>query len=522
MTAARLPGGGMTISDQLSRHSRGKGHEVALVHGAVRRRYRELDERVSRLATVLRARGVRPGSRVAILGPNAMEVFETYLATARLGALCVPLNFRLTSAELGFLLADSGATVLVAHASLVPLVADAALDTCLVFGGDPGSLPGREAYERALATTDGELAEITVSDSDPAFLMYTSGTTGRPKGAVLTHRNLLINALGYLSQLGGHPDEHAVWLAATPLFHIAAVAGMLPTFLHGGRVVLAPPGRFDAAGMVTLMARERVTACFLVPSQWEEICALPDIADRDLASLRRIICGAAPASHTLIRTLVETFLQAEVTTGLAQTECGPVTTVLPGRDMLRKLGSVGRPMFTVEARVVDDEMRDVPPGTVGEIVYRGPSVMREYWNRPEETAAAFRGGWFHSGDLVRMDEDGYYYLVDRKTDMIISGGENIYSAEVENVLAGHPGIDEVAVVGVPDPKWGEVPLVVVAAAVGKNPPTLDEIRAWCAPHIAGYKHPRRIAVVPELPRNSAGKVTKAWLRAEFAGDRPQR
>jgi fatty-acyl-CoA synthase len=517
MTTTPLPGGGMTISDQLSRHSRGIGHEVALVHGAVRRTYGELDERVGRLAAALRARGVRKGSRVAVLGPNAMEVFETYLATARLGALCVPLNFRLTSAELGFLLADSGARVLVVHASLAPLVADAGLDACLVFDGDPGGLPGREAYEHALAAASVGV-EITVSDSDPAFLMYTSGTTGRPKGAVLTHRNLLINALGYLGQLGGHPDAHTVWLAATPLFHIAAIAGMLPTFLRGGRIVLTPPGRFDAAETVALMAREQVSSCFLVPSQWEEICARPDIAAHDLTSLRRLICGAAPASHSLIRTLVETFPQAEVTTGLAQTECGPVTTVLPGRDMLRKLGSVGKPMFTVEARVVDDEMRDVPRGTVGEIVYRGPSVMREYWNRPAETAAAFHGGWFHSGDLVRMDEDGYYYVVDRKTDMIISGGENIYCAELENVLSTHPSIDEVAVVGVPDPQWGEIPLVVVA---GKAPPTLEEIRAWCAPHLATYKHPRRIAVVPKLPRNSTGKVTKAQLRAELAGNHPQ-
>ncbi len=513
MTATRLPGRSMTISDQLSRHSRVNGQQVALVHGTVRHTYQQLDERVSRLATVLQVRGIRHGSRVAILAPNAPEVVETYLATARLGAICVPLNFRLTSAELCFQLADSGTKAIVAHASLAPMAADAGLDACLVFGGD---VPAGEDYEHALATVHSEFTKVSVSDSDPAFLMYTSGTTGRPKGAVLTHRNLLVNTLGYLCELGGNPHDDAVWLAATPLFHIAAVAGMLPTFLRGGRVVLAPPGRFDAAGVVALMARERVTACFLVPAQWQEICALPDIADRDLSALRRVVCGAAPASHTLIRSLVETFAHAEVTTGLAQTECGPVTTVSTGRDVLRKIGSVGRPMLSVEARVVDDEMRDVPPGAVGEIVYRGPSVMREYWNRPDETEAAFRGGWFHSGDLVRVDEDGYVYLVDRKTDMIISGGENIYCAEVENVLAAHPLIGEVAVVGVPDPKWGEIPLAVLAATAGRQPPTLDEIRDWCAPRIAGYKHPRRIAVVSQLPRNPAGKVAKARLRAEYS------
>lgn len=218
--------------------------------------------------------------------------------------------------------------------------------------------------------------------------------------------------------------------------------------------------------------------------------------------------------------MIETFPQASVSTAFGQTECSPVTCSLRGEDAIRKIGSVGTPILNVEVRVVDEEMNDVPPGEVGEIVYRGPTVMKEYWNKPEETAAAFAGGWFHSGDLVRQDEDGYFYVVDRKKDMIISGGENIYCAEVENVLAGHPGTADVAVIGVPHAKWGEVPLAVIVPADPSAPPTAGEIETFARRHLAGYKCPGQIAVVPELPRNASGKVLKTELRARYSGGDP--
>ena len=216
--------------------------------------------------------------------------------------------------------------------------------------------------------------------------------------------------------------------------------------------------------------------------------------------------------------MVESFPRAEIFTSFGQTECSPITTVLKGEDALRKIGSVGTPMVNVEARVVDDEMNDVPQGEVGEIVYRGPMVMREYWGKPEETAEVFRGGWFHSGDLVRQDEEGYLYVVDRKKDMIISGGENIYCAEVEDVLAGHPKVGEVALIGVPDEKWGETPLAVIAPSDPADPPSLGDLDDWCEQRLAGYKRPRRLSVVTELPRNPSGKVLKARLRTEHAGN----
>jgi fatty-acyl-CoA synthase/long-chain acyl-CoA synthetase len=342
--------------------------------------------------------------------------------------------------------------------------------------------------------------------------MYTSGTTGRPKGAVLTHRNLLLHSFSTMVH-GGVEAGELISLSGAPFFHIAGVAGLHITMTAGGTTVLTPSGGFDPAAMVDLLERERVTSCFFVPAQWAAIVGVPGVADRDLA-LRKASWGAAPASTTLLRTIIGTFPQAELSTAFGQTECSPVTCILKGEDALRKIGSVGTPMLNVEVRVVDDEMDDVPQGEVGEIVYRGPLVMSGYWNKPEETAEAFRGGWFHSGDLVRQDSDGYFYVVDRKKDMIISGGENIYCAEVENTLAAHPKVGEVALIGVPDPKWGEAPLAVIAPRDPADPPTAADIEQFCREHLAAYKRPRDITLVGALPRNPSGKVLKTALRKE--------
>ncbi|QUH03087.1 long-chain-fatty-acid--CoA ligase [Saccharopolyspora erythraea] len=508
-----LTGRGMTMSDQLSRHARKIPESGALSFESGTRTYRELDDRVSRLTSALRSRGVRPGDRIAVMCLNGLEAVETYLASVRLGAICVPVNFRLVAGEVAYLLGDCEPAAVVADADLAPTV-DAALaaapsaHTCLLIGGH-----GDRDYERAVRESTPDIPEATVDIQDPAFIMYTSGTTGRPKGAVLTHSNLLMHAFSSITHLGAPADDR-VGLSGAPLFHIAGLGAVSTNLLLGGRSVLVRSGRFDPAEMVDLLARERVSNCFFVPAQWQAICALPDLADRDLSALRRISWGAAPASSTLLRTMIDTFPRAEVVTMFGQTECSPVTTVLRGEDSVRKIGSVGTPMLNVEVRVVDDDMNDVARGEVGEIVYRSPMVMREYWGKPAETAEAFRGGWFHSGDLVREDEDGYFYVVDRKKDMIISGGENIYCAEVENALATHPGIAEVALIGVPDPRWGETPLAVIVPRDADSPPTAAEVEAWCRQRLAGYKCPRRISVVAELPRNPSGKVLKTRLRAE--------
>ncbi|MET8795968.1 long-chain-fatty-acid--CoA ligase [Nocardia sp. NPDC004568] len=513
---------GMTAGEQLARHARKISDTSALRFAGGSRSYRELDERVSRLADALRARGVGPGDRVAVLGLNSMEIVEAFLAPNRLGAIGVPINFRLVAGEIAYLLADSGAEVAVVDARFATVLTEARreapkLRSCLVIGG--GGDDAGEDYETALRDADPEFAAAAVDERDPAYIMYTSGTTGRPKGAVLTHDNLLLHAFSVALHQGVSGDDR-VALNGAPLFHIAGLSSYLTCLLPGGTFVITPSGGFDPAASVELLARERVSSCFFVPAQWQAICALPGIADHDLSALRQISWGAAPASTTLLRTLIETFPQASVSTAFGQTECSPVTCTLRGEDALRKIGSIGTPILNVEARIVDDEMNDVAPGEVGEIVYRGPTVMREYWNKPEATAEAFAGGWFHSGDLVRQDEDGYLYVVDRKKDMIISGGENIYCAEVENVLAGHPAVADIALIGVPDSTWGETPLAVLVPADPAAPPTAAEIEAFARTRLAGYKCPRQIAVVAELPRNASGKVLKTELRAKYAAPTP--
>jgi acyl-CoA synthetase (AMP-forming)/AMP-acid ligase II len=503
-------GRGMTLSDILGRHARGQRDAIALIDAAHRRTYAELDRRVTRLANVLRDRDVRPGDRVAVMAGNSIEVLESYYAIARIGAVCVTINFRLTPTEIAYLLADSGA-----RCALVGDELAAGMRTAREKAPDVGTVIhlGRE-YEDLLAAAADTPVQLAVDDDAAAFIMYTSGTTGHPKGAVLTHRNLFLHGLSQIAFLG-IPRDDRVYLSGAPLFHIAGLAGTIPPLINGGRSVIIRSGGFDPAATVRLLADERVSSCFFVPSQWAAVCAVPDLASHDLSALRRLSWGAAPASLTLLRTMMTTFPHAEVVSSFGQTECSPVTCALRGEDSVRKIGSVGTPMTNVEVRVVDDDMRDVPVGEVGEIVYRGPMVMKEYWNNPVATAEAFRGGWFHSGDLVRRDDEGYVYVVDRKKDMIISGGENIYCAELENVVADHPKVAEVAVIGVPDECWGETPVAVVVARDPAEPPSTDEIRAFCRERLASYKLPRRTVTVDSLPRNAGGKVLKTELRERY-------
>jgi fatty-acyl-CoA synthase len=511
-----ITGRGMTMSDMVARYARTVPDGVAFRDGDETSTWSSFHDRVTRIANALAERGVAAGDRVAVLGLNSVQLVEATVASLRVGAICVPLNFRLVADEIAYQLVDSGATAVVVDAALAPVVAgarqnpDVPTRTVLVMRGE--SEHG-ESLDAAMAAASPDYVEIEVDDYEPAFIMYTSGTTGWPKGAVLTHRNLLLHSFSNMVHGGVEPGER-ISLTGAPFFHIAGVSGLHITLTAGGTTVLTPSGGFDPAAMVDLLERERVTSCFFVPAQWAAIVGVPGVEDRDLA-LRKASWGAAPASTTLLRTIIETFPGAELSTAFGQTECSPVTCILKGEDALRKIGSVGTPMLNVEVRVVDDEMNDVPRGEVGEIVYRGPLVMSGYWNKPQETEEAFRGGWFHSGDLVRQDSDGYFYVVDRKKDMIISGGENIYCAEVENTLAAHPKVGEVALIGVPDPKWGETPLAVIAPRDPADPPTAAEIEQYCREHLAAYKRPRDITLVETLPRNPSGKVLKTALRKEY-------
>ncbi len=473
-----------------------------------------LRHRVMALADALSRRGVGFGDRVMILMLNRTEFVEAVLAANALGAIAVPLNFRLTSAEIGFLVEDCEARVMITEAVLAPVAAgvrdiEPMLDTIVVAGA---ATDDRVVGYEDLINEPGEPhPPVDIPNDSPALIMYTSGTTGRPKGAVLTHANLTGQTMTGLYTNGADINSD-VGFIGVPFFHIAGIGNMLTGMLLGIPTVIYPLGAFDPAQLLDVLAAEKVTGLFLVPAQWQAVCAEQQARPRDLR-LRVMSWGAAPAPDALLREMSATFPGTQILAAFGQTEMSPVTCMLLGEDAIRKRGSVGKVIPTVAARVVDENMNDVPVGEVGEIVYRAPTLMSGYWNNPEATAEAFAGGWFHSGDLVRMDEDGYVWVVDRKKDMIISGGENIYCAEVENVLAGHPQIVEVAVIGRAHEKWGEVPIAV--AAVAGEELGLDDLHEYLADRLARYKHPKALEIVDALPRNPAGKVLKTELRVRY-------
>nr|WP_090346366.1 fatty-acid--CoA ligase FadD5 [Mycolicibacterium malmesburyense]CRL78948.1 long-chain-fatty-acid--CoA ligase [Mycolicibacterium malmesburyense] len=512
-------------TNQLARHAMMQPDATALRYLGKTTTWRELDERVSVLAGALSRRGVAFGDRVLILMLNRTEYIESFLAVNKLGAIAVPVNFRMTPPEIAFLVSDCQAKVVITEAVLAGVATavrdmpdvSATLTTVIVAGGATDN--GLIGYDDLMSEAGEPATVVDIPNDSPALIMYTSGTTGRPKGAVLTHTNIAGQALTFLFT-NGADINHDVGFIGVPLFHIAGIGNMIPGLLLGRPTVVYPLGAFNPDELLDVLEAEQVTGIFLVPAQWQAVCAAQQARPRDLR-LRVLSWGAAPASDTLLRQMAETFPGTQILAAFGQTEMSPVTCMLLGEDAIRKLGSVGKVIPTVAARVVDEDMNDVPVGQVGEIVYRAPTLMAGYWNNPKATAEAFAGGWFHSGDLVRQDEEGYVWVVDRKKDMIISGGENIYCAEVENALAAHPAIAEVALIGRPDERWGEVPLAVVAlGATEQTELDLRELDTFLDERLARYKHPKAVEIVDALPRNPAGKVLKTELRARFGAAKP--
>jgi fatty-acyl-CoA synthase len=510
---------------QLARHALMQPDQVALRFLGHTTTWGELDRRVSALAGVLHRRGVGFGDRVLILMLNRPEYVEAFLAVNKLGAIAVPVNFRMTPPEIAYLVTDCQPAVMITESVLAGVATavrdlEPAMATVIVAGG--GTDDGALGYEDVLAEAGAPAPPVDIPEDSPALIMYTSGTTGRPKGAVLTHVNITGQGITGLFTVAADL-YHDVGFIGVPLFHIAGIGNMIGGLLLGRPTVIYPLGAFDPAALLDVLQQESVTAIFLVPAQWQAVCAAQRAQPRQL-KLRALSWGAAPASDTLLRDMAETFPGTQIFAAFGQTEMSPVTCMLLSEDALRKLGSVGRVIPTVAARVVDDDMNDVPIGQVGEIVYRAPTLMAGYWNNPQATAEAFAGGWFHSGDLVRQDAEGYIWVVDRKKDMIISGGENIYCAEVENVLAAHPAILEVAVIGRPDEKWGEIPVAVVALGPSSDSSapnlTLVDLENFLTERLARYKHPKVLQIVDALPRNPSGKVLKTELRKSFGGPAP--
>jgi acyl-CoA synthetase (AMP-forming)/AMP-acid ligase II len=476
-------------------------------------------DRVARLAGALRTLGVGPGDRVAMLALNSDRYHEYLFAVPWAGGVITPLNTRWSTAETGFALADAGACVLLVDESFTPAVADlllAAPDVrTVVFVGDGSPPEGLLGYEDLVAGHE-PVDDALRGGGDPVGIYYTGGTTGTPKGVVLSHDNLMTSALG-TAATGAWMQPGGRLLHAAPMFHLADGAAWTSRNVLGGTHVIVPG--FTPARVAEVVERHRVTDVLLVPTMIQLLADAPGLDHADLSSLRNILYGASPISEAVLERAAKRFPAAGFTQAYGMTELSPVTTVLtPAEhavDRLRR--SAGRAAPHAEVRIVDADDREVPRGTVGEVVARGGHVMTGYWNRPQETAAALRDGWMHTGDGAYMDQQGYVFIVDRIKDMIISGGENVYSAEVENALAKHPAVAACAVIGVPDPEWGERVHAVVVLLPGRQT-TAAELREHTRSLVAAYKAPRTVDFADALPMSGAGKILKRELRARYWAD----
>jgi long-chain acyl-CoA synthetase len=462
-----------------------------------RRTYAALVSRCRRLAGALRAQGLVPGDRVGVIGLNSDRYLELYLGVPAAGFVLVPVNSRLAPAEMRAILADAGVSVLFADADY-PGAAD--VKQVLTMPGD---------YEDLIAAAAEAVLGQEVAENDLAALFYTSGTTGAAKGAMHTHRSLVSSALHFMATWPF--DRQTRWMVASPMFHTGGIIGTLATVWAGGTHVIMP--RFDPDLAVDLIEREAVTHTLLVPTMLAAAANAQLARPRDVSSLRYLSHGASPISAETLRRARQAFPQAELLHVYGTTEATPITTLLPHEELILDtplVRSCGQPATGVQVRIIDDQGQDVPPGAVGEILVRSASVMAGYWQKPQATVEVMRGNWYVTGDLGYRDDESYLYLVDRAKDMIVSGGENIYSTEVEDALASHPAVEEVAVFGVPDPRWGESVYAVVYA---EQPVSSEELVAHCRERIAGFKVPRCIELRTEpLPKSAAGKILKRQLR----------
>lgn len=480
--------------------------------------YRELEARTNRLADALSHKGVRPGDRVAMLTLNSPQMMELYFAVAKLGAISVPVNARLSAREVAYVLNDSGAIVLFSSTALATTAAEAMAQSPSVRHHLQIAMAAERAagvgadYEGVLESGAPDRVVRDVLETDTCVIMYTSGTTGRPKGAMLTHRNFFYNAVN-LFGFGSGLGREDVTLTAAPLFHIGALGVHTMPFLFIGACV-AITESFVPTEWIEAAEKYRITKAFNVPAMWAAIAQVMPGSDHDLSALTFAVSGGAPCPIPVIRSLQGQGMQ--FTEGFGLTETSPIAACLAPEDVVDHAGSIGRPVNFNEFKIVDEEDREVPVGAVGELCVQGANVFAGYWDRPAETADALRGGWFHTGDMATVDSDGFYTLVDRKRDMIITGGENVYPIEVEQVMYEHPDVTEVAVIGVPDEQWGESVAAVVVLRDGGSV-TADELRNWTRERVARFKAPKQIHLVEELPRNATGKILKRTLRQTWGG-----
>ena len=505
----------MDISHWISHWADWHGNKTAVHFEGRDISYGEMEVRVRRLAAMLQgALGVGKGDRVAHLGYNSPELLELLFACARLGAMLVPLNWRLAAPEHAWILEDCEPKAVLAEADFfahlngldsgLPLVA---------YGPAHGAAPDAtwQSYEALLAAT--EMMATGGGDlDDPVTIVYTSGTTGRPKGTLLTQEAILYNAVNAIAAQDITSADHI--LTVLPMFHVGGMNIHTTPAIHAGATVTIQ-ARFDPAATLAAIAQRKPTIFLTVPAMAMTLAGHPDWAATDLSSLRFVALGSSAVPETILRAFLDRGIAATQVYGL--TESAPVAVCLPIADAWPKIGSCGKPALHTEVRIVDDGGDDVGQGEGGEIVLRGRNLFREYWHNAAGTAAAYEGGWFHTGDIGHQDEDGYYYVDERKKDVVISGGENIYPAELENILAACPDLVEAAVVGRPDQRWGEIPVACVVRRVGGDIQGGD-VLALFEGRLARYKHPRQVIFMRALPRNAMGKVEKFTLRRELAND----
>ncbi|MCB1412526.1 MAG: long-chain-fatty-acid--CoA ligase [Xanthobacteraceae bacterium] len=480
--------------------------------GGRRQTFRQLNTRCNQVANALRTAGVASGERVGLLMMNGLEFIETFYAVAKIGAVNVPLNWRLVADELEFILKDSGATTLVYSEEFAAVVAELqsrGTKTDIRFwvqvGGQPAAFAtAYDAWRESAPDTEPELAGF---EDDLLFIMYTSGTTGLPKGVMHSHNSVMWSMLTVAATADVRYGDR--YLLSLPMFHVGALNPVMGNLYLGVTSVVLKS--FDAKQSWELIRDEKITLTLMVPAMLQFMLATYDKATHDHSTLRSCFSGAAPVPVTLIEAYVAMGIEILQVYGLTES-CGPGCLIV-GDDAVKRAGSTGRAFFHTEMKVIDGHGQECPPGENGEVVLRGRHMMVGYWNRPDATAQTIRDGWLHTGDVGSVDEDGFLTIRDRMKDMLISGGENVYPAEVENVVLSHPAVTDVAVIGLPSPKWGEVPLVVAV----KTDPNLTEaeVLEWCKGKLAPFKRPKVAVFIETIPRNPTGKILKRVLRDTY-------
>ena len=497
-----------TVADPLEHARLTASHKEAVVCGSDRLDYHTLWSRCRRLAGYLGGLGLQRGDRVAIVASNCHRYLEAYLALPAAGYVIVPLNTRSALAELEYAAADSQARVLLTDRE--PSSLDSLFEHVV-------RLP--DGYEQAIADAEPATLGVDIHEDDLAGIFYTGGTTGKAKGVMLTHRNLMANTWTTLSW--AHLTHTDRWLIMAPLFHAAGTCSVLATVWVTGTQVILPSS--SPSDVLDMIEHELVTATLAVPTLLAAVTDEQFARPRDVGSLRLMSHGASPVATEILRRAAKAFPEAELLHLYGTTETSPIATNLPHEELLLgtpEARSCGYPALGVQVRVLDLDGAALPRGEVGEVVIRGANVTTGYWNKPEETAAALRDGWYHTGDLGYLDHEWRLYLVDRLKDMVVTGGENVYTVEVEDVLYSHPGVAEAAVFGVPDDHWGES---LYAVVVPRGEVTGEELMEYCRERIAGFKIPKHISLSTEpLPKSGAGKVLKRQLREPFWSDHETR